>query len=220
MGIMEKVIYIIVQTFAFCSYLTTFCISINSAKKRIIPTYMKRFYIYPLIGSLVSFIILLNAYKIVSFRITHTINDLSVSFHYTFLGRFIYFACNKNKFVKLLASIFFLITSLVIGYDFINSTYLAISVSNACLFILCLFYFYTLFTSPPKSQLSREPSFWVCSGVFFGSGVIIPSAAFQKYFIFNFPQLNYWLAIIPSLGFVVMYFFFIKASLCSPIHRK
>jgi hypothetical protein len=218
--IMGKVIYQIVQSLMFCLYLTTFIIAFTFPKKRETPIYMKMFYVYPLVGSFVTFIIFLNAYNVLPYVFAHHINLASVFFHYIFLGRFMYIVCDKNQSIKVIAIIFFVVITFFIVYDFLNVSYTAISISNSFLFVLCLFYFFSLFIAPTKVKLFQEPSFWVCCGIFFGSGFIIPSTALLKYLTFNSISLKYLYGLIALIGFAIMYIFFIKAFLCLPRLRK
>jgi hypothetical protein len=218
--IMGKNIYQIFQFLMFVLYFTTFIVAFWLPKKRETPDYLKNFYYFPLVGSIVTFIIFLSAYKLIPYIFSHHVNTISIFFHYFFLGRFIYIVCDKVKPVKMTAIVFFIITTFFIVYDFIHLSFIALSVSNASLLVLCLFYFYGLFISKPKLKLTKEPSFWICSGIFFGSGFIIPSTILMKHFAFYFSDLKYFLAMFSCLGFAMMYIFFIKAFLCLPTLRK
>jgi hypothetical protein len=220
MGNMGKDIYPFVQSFVLCIYLVTFIIAFWLPNKREIPDYMKNFYWFPLVGSMVTIIILLNAYGILSYSFAHYVNAVSIFFHYVFLSRFIYIVCNRNKRIKIIAIFFFMITTFFIVYDFFNFSYIAISISNASLLLMCLFYFYLLFTSPVKSKPSKEPSFWICCGIFLGSAFIIPSSAFLRYLGSYSSSVGYILVIVACFGFAIMYLFFMKAFLCLPTLRK
>jgi hypothetical protein len=218
--IMERTVYQIMHSLMLGLYLVTFIIAYRFPKIRETPAYLKNFYLYPLVGSLVTFTIFLHAYKLLPFQIVYYVNEISISFHFIFLSRFIYIVSNEKKAIKIIAIfLFVLITSFII-YDCIYLSRLAMSFSNASLLLLSLFYFHNLFISSPQVKLSKLPSFWVCCGVFLGSGILIPAPALHKYLFDRMPELNYLLAYIASLGFFIMYAFFIKAFLCLPTLRK
>jgi hypothetical protein len=208
------------QSLIFCLYVTTFFVTYYLPKKRETSSNLRYFYIYPLVGSCVTFFIILNAYKLLPFLFVHYINEMSIFFHFTFLSRFMYLSSDRNRLVKSLIIIFLLVIAVFVIYDCINSTFLALSISNAFLFVLGLFYFYTLFKSSPKSRFSRDSSFLICCGIFLGSGVMILAPALQRYADNYRSGLGYLLAVLGNFGFAIMYLFFIKAFLCLPTLRK
>jgi hypothetical protein len=218
--IMGEKVYFVTQAVVFSLYLFTLYISLRMYKVKYLPEYMKYFYLYPLVGSLIMLMIVINTYKPIPHNIAHDINALSVLFHFIFLSRFIYLACAKKKLIIILCLFFFVIIIFFVIYDLINNSYYSISFSNASLFVLCIFYFYYLFISSPVIYLLKEPTFWVCCGIFLGSGILIPAPALMKYITIHFDELKYFNVVFGYLGFAIMYLFFIKAILCLPILRK
>jgi hypothetical protein len=218
--IMGEKIYIITQAAVFGLYLFTLYLSVWMYKKKHFPEYMKYFYLYPLVGSLIMLMIVINTHNKIPNNLTQRVNAISVFFHFFFLSRFIYKACNRKKIVLILRLIFFVVVACFITYDIINNSYYSIAFSNVSLFILSIFYFYYLFINSPIIHVLKEASFWVCCGVFLGSGILIPSPTLMKYITTNFNELKYFNVVIGYFGFAIMYIFFIKAILCLPNLRK
>lgn len=205
-------------------YLFSFIISFYASRNFFLPSYLKRFYWYPLIGLIVIIFFWLNFFKITPLYFYYYLNRFSLLFHYTFLAFFIFKVLNNHDFFnleKILFIVFFIILLCVQVYDYINSTYNSFFLTNTFLVIFCINFYYKLLNTTPVIALKEEPFFWIISGVFLGMGITIPFYAFQQYlFQFISNSLFYLLILIAGVGYSLMHIFFIKAFLCKTLQRK
>ncbi len=209
-------VYHIFLLFAAILYFITLNLALTKTRKFIVDGYMKYFFLYPLVGFMVSVLFWLKFFGMFPVAPFSIINKLSILFHFAFLSVFMLKIIRKKTFFYFVSVSFFLLVTFLVYIDIINRTKLAIPIANACLFILCLFYFHNLFTAPPTLNLSREPSFWICCGILLGSGFLIPLYVFNLSFfkITIDPNLSHILGTLFGFGYAIMYLFFIKAYLC------
>jgi hypothetical protein len=129
--------------------------------------------------------------------------------------RFIYSAILRNVIV--LASIFFPVGCIYywITNNTISSFPYHLSVVEAFYFVgICLTYFYELFQTAPTKELTKEPSFWIATGVLVYFVCMIPNFLMLEY-VYQKDWYNYeslaWMNFIAS---GVLYLFIVKALLC------
>ena len=138
------------------------------------------------------------------------------TFHFSILTFYIIILLNKKS---LLISIFyFLIISVLFYYNYYdiqNSTYYSATISNIGLIFFSLIYYFDLIKYSSKLDLKVQPSFFVISGIFFSSALMLPILLFGGYLhlILN-SNLFYLLAILAPISSISMYIFFIKSFLC------
>ena len=80
--------------------------------------------------------------------------------------------------------------------------------------IMCIFYFYELFQFSSSNKLSREPSFWICTGILFNYCCLFPIFSFVIFFhnppLFIIKNLE----MIRSIINIFTYLLFTIAFLC------
>jgi hypothetical protein len=95
-------------------------------------------------------------------------NVIEFSFYFFVLGQII-----KNKRVRLLIriAIFLYAIPALVNIIFITTVYgfPALNMAVGCLLIvtICIYYFFELFQLPLSVALTRQPGFWICSGLLF-----------------------------------------------------
>jgi hypothetical protein len=95
----------------------------------------------------------------------------------------------SNNFVKRsLSRLIFLfpVLSLIIWYSnelFAKAISIITTVESFVLIPACLYYFYELFKRPPLLILTKEPAFWITTGILFLLVSITPFYLFLSYFL-------------------------------------
>ena len=132
---------------------------------------------------------------------------------------FFFLSILQSKAIKYLLIIFLIGFPLFCTYYWlkINSVYnfpYTISVVEAfCFLVPCFFYFYEVFTKPPTYNLSRQPQFWITTGILFYFITMIPS-----FLIMEFLEDNWFL--FRNLGLIgffstsLLYSLIVKGFLC------
>jgi hypothetical protein len=178
---------------------------------------MKHFYWYPIVGTIVTSVLVLQHLNIFSIRFAFCFNAVSLLFHYLFLSYFIFNATGKNKYFRMLIWLFFLLIPDLIINDILSKYIDSNAFSNACLFFYSLFYFYLLYKGDTKIQLLNNPIFYVCCGILIGTGLIVPAAIMVKVLVIlniNFDVIKL-ITSVSGIGYVILNLFFIKAILCN-----
>ena len=201
-------------------YLFSFFKSLSLIRNQTVPDYMKGFYWYTGIAIFITIMHISEKYfQIIPkdfFRIT---NLVSLHFHFTFLSLFIsrFFTTKQEK--NIFKLFFWLVNITIFIFIFIDVIYdfsISFAISNTGLFILCIYYYYLLFRTPPTLNLLKEPSFWIITGILFGMGTTIPILYLAGYLYHNLPKnIFFSIATIVPFGYGIMHLFFIKAFICS-----
>ena len=217
---MSKKIYFLSQIIMTLLYVFTLFIFLK--KKTRDTKNLNFFYCYPLVGSLIAILYWLKIANLFSKHTFNIINTSSVLFHLGFLTFFIYKAVNQNKIIQVFGISFFALLTYLFYKDILSLPLFLISIANSGLFVLSFFYFYDLFSKPATLNLTDEPTFWICSGILMGTGILIPFNAFNKYFfgLITDKNISYLIGILTTLGYQIMYLFFIKAYLCMQRQQK
>jgi len=205
---------------AFIFYLICLVISLR-ARKRLVRTPLNNFFWYPMLGTIVSLIIIgyhRQFFNKECYVITMT---SSVIFHYVFLSRFIYLVTNKNKSLKTIVIIGAIIVLSLIVIDIYYYSTFSSSIANILLLTFCLYYFYYLFKAQEVPVLYLNSEFIMCCGIFLGTALIIPFSFINKYLpiVASSKNVKY---IIPSIGIsghLIMIFSFCKALLWKKYQR-
>ena len=186
-----------------------------------IPKYMKTFFYYPLGAFTMSLLYIFSEHiKLIPLSLYSTINNLSVIFHFAFLGKYIISFCTTEKNKKISTIVFFVILVSVIAclsMKQINvGNKLALGIANSGLVILCLLYYQSLLKDESGSALTKEPFFWIVNGIFLGMVVNVP-AYLTRDFLSKEASYELWslLYIFCVAAYVIMHSFFIKAYLCT-----
>src|SRR4030095_3816848 len=174
---------ILLSTFIFCFVLAL----LRHDREKEIIFFLFYFLIGILLFTVASPLIILRIFSgkkaaIIS-EISNTIFELVefVAFYYFFKK------CIQHKKSKIILNLFLISLCLIIFAYFIAINVPSYTVDNIrehslfinvieffFLFILCLTYFYELFTSVPKIDLFKRPSFLIVTGTFFYSVLMIP----------------------------------------------
>jgi hypothetical protein len=92
---------------------------------------------------------------------------------------------------------------------------LSIILESLIIIVPCLTYFRELFTGKEPVDLTKQPSFWLVTGIFFYLAAIIPLCASTDYlFSHGLTKAVNNLSSINSLTLVVTYLLFIKGFTC------
>ena len=105
-------------------------------------------------------------------------------------------------------------------FGFITTRYRYISyITGAIEFVFllvpCVYYFLQLLKTNSNVRLSKRPSFWIVTGIFFFSLISIPYYLLNRYFTSTeFELRNLFIAVLYYIPFIANLIFLIKAFLC------
>lgn len=183
--------------------------------------FMKNFFLYPIVAVISIFIRLMHRSAIISGSSALLITNLLLIFHYYFLGNFIFNVMAFKKKLSILQFIFFINLVAIIFFLFRNGIFviqpIPFALSNFGLVIFCIYYYYTLFTNYPSSNLIKEPAFWIVTGIFFCMCATIPELTLYSFLQNHLSNDSF--KVINSLicfSYGVMHLFFFKATFFPP----
>lgn len=217
---MTRLNYIVVWVGTFV-ILISFLLSIMLRRKNKKPDYMKNFFLYPLIGLLVSANTIFSRFLLIySIKLNFLIQILLCLFDLIFWFLFFSnFFKTRKDITKIRLLFFFTIAIEIVLFQFseLNKSNLhTISIINICKTIFCIFFYYKLFKDVPTQNIKLEPSFWIITGLFFYSCLSIPLYALNEYVISKFSSIiSSTILAISNIFVIIMHFFFIKAYLCT-----
>jgi len=206
--------------------LISFILALAINQRLKIRAYMRNFFLFPLIGLLLSTNTILSRFFFtygdeVFYPIQSLLDLLSLCFwaHF-FLNVFV----NKNDLVKIRILFVSTVVTAIGLYIFSNhkqSNLHLLSVMNICNTIFCIFFYYRLFKRVPNQDIRFEPCFWVIAGLFFYSSLSLPFYSLNDYIRVTFPAIAMYILAISNMMIIIMYFFFIKACICTVrLHRE
>lgn len=184
----------------------------------------KIFYFYSILAFIQSISsILIQTYNIFNLSQTRVI-EISVNFfnliEFLTFSYFSYLTFSRltfKKAVKLISIIFCLLTVGVWVANFrINFFYPADNLTVISNFIIINYpfvYFYELLKDPPVTKLSSDPTFWIMTGIFILSGLLIPQFLIRIKVFQLFPSIYTYIYSITFIAYCLMYLCFIKAFL-------
>lgn len=181
-------------------------------------SYMKSFYWYPLIGSLVGLIWVLEVLNFVPKNTFNYFNSLSLIFHFAFLCSFIIKILHHSYFQRYLSGVFWIFLIIITFFlltEADSKNPLSFVIINTGLFAFCIVYYYDLFQHLPTYNLFQEPSFWVVTGIFCGVSFNIPALLFGRHLLDGSSDLKHTLGWLAPFGYLLMHLFFLKAIKCS-----
>ena len=222
----KSLLYIFDNIQSLC-ILLSFIISLRLVNNDKIPSYMKGFFWYPTIGTIVMIPWAIGKNFFMGLEIFgKMINNISLLFHFSFLSFFIYRVMpQKNiwsNFFRITFVIFFCLLLFTLSKDNLwQINKLSFAIANFGLSVFCIAYYYQIFNNIPSLNLRKEPSFWIISGVFFCMSVHIPMYSSINYLRPKISINSYWLlSSISTFCYTVMHLFFIKAYLCATHPQK
>ncbi len=214
---MGKNIHLLSQLVLFLIWLIELVVAAKVNRNKDAPIIIQKFFWYPLVGVVIGCFLILQFLNIIAGIISFVANTTSLLFHFSFLSYFIYRATNKTKAFKIISSVIFTITIVLIASDIITNYSTSFAFANSGLFLFSLYYFFVILKQKKKINLSGNAIFLVCCGIFIGSGLIVPSTLMIKYMYEQKIQVNslFLASSISQVGYIIMNLFFIKALLCS-----
>lgn len=194
--------------------------AISICVKPKLPKYLRVFYLYPLLGLVISLVTITNTffYEFSKYFIS-VCESLYVILEPIFWGYFflLFFENTKTKsLVKIISSILILLTLiLVINSGGKGYNHEVMSINNLSYCFYCTIYFVNLFRTDPVLKIYNEPVFWIISGVFFYSAVSLPLFPFSDYY----QRMNSRELFLPfisaiNLVIIIMHLLFIKGYQC------
>jgi hypothetical protein len=190
-------------------------VAIKVARIGSVSNYFKIFWIYPLVGSLICFFLLLAHFKLVSRDFSFITNAISLLFHYSFISYAFYIVNSKEKMFKLIAMLLFIVIAVAVCVDIVYRNNTSFSIANGALFFYSIFFITKYLQTNDILHLSKLPFFFICAGVLIGTALIIPVAFMVKYLreIKTPGNTIYYFLCISSVGYIIINLFFIKALL-------
>lgn len=88
------------------------------------------------------------------------------------------------------------------------------TVEGIILLLICIFYFFELFSRTPHLDLKNEPVFWVSTGLLFFLACTLPYSLLENYIDKNYP--DYFLYSIFYIFYMLLFLMIIRAYLCKP----
>lgn len=184
---------------------------------------MSGFYWYTFLAFLVNLFAVLSVFYFESMiGYAKAINNFSSLIHVSFFSFFIQRVTpnlTKNQSIRLnlfriamvLVFIYFLITN-----DSFQKANLSFSLINTVLLFYTIVYYIQIFKGIPNLDLLKTPSFWIVTGVFFSSSLLIPvCTAYDLFPLSYFSNTILLLNIALISPFIILHVFLIKAFLCS-----
>ncbi len=216
MGIMGKNIQIILQSIIGLIYLVELIIAAKAVKNIHAPDLAKFFYWYPLVGLAVALLMALKNLHFITSQVSFTLNIISLLFHFSFLSFFIFSVTGKKSNFKIIIFCCSLILIVLLVMDIIDSYLTSFAFANGCLFLFSLYYFRGLLIGTLRITLKNNFIFYICCGIFIGTGLIVPSSLMIKYlYVLKVPNNTIFLfASFGGIGYILMNLIFIKALLC------
>ena len=159
----------------------------------------------------------LNRFSILTFFENQKFIDLFFGLiHYLFLAFFIKreIIGNNKNLNNLIFYVIGIIILIVIYFDKIKSTYYSVTVSNLGLILYCSIYFNSVMKSGYEHLSNKTPAFFIISGVFLGTSMLLPIILFGLYLkTILSPNAFFLISTLAPISSIIMYSFFIKAIL-------
>jgi hypothetical protein len=203
------------QFILFIIFLIELIIAIKLIKIKTVAAPFKYFWLYPLVGIVISSVALLATCKLIDRTISHPVNAISLLFHYGFIS-YIFFKVNGNKAVfKWIAIFLFIVIGIFVKIDLTNSNITSFSIANGALFVYALYFITRHLFANTVINLSKDPFFFICTGILVGTVFIVPISFMLKYLREIKTAMNTisYFACISSIGYILINLFFIKALL-------
>ena len=183
--------------------------------------YLKYFFIYPLIGIILSINTILNKiFHLYTSSVNFSLQNILLLCDLTF-WLFVFSDVFYNKEALLKLRILFFITFCgAIFYYFFNPidkpNLHIVSIFNICKTLFCIYYYFDLFRKAPDQKIKSEPSFWIVTGLLFYSCLSVPFYALNDYLRSQFPlTISDNLFAVSNIMIIIMHLFFIKAYICT-----
>lgn len=214
---LNKVVILTGTFVIFISFLFAVAINKESSKR----LYMRYFYLYPLIGLLISTNTILsrifNFYNLkISYILQQFLPILDLIFWLSFFLTLFISKIDRKIIKWIFGATVVLVTVLFFNTDLNKPNLHSYSILNICKAIFCVLFYSSLFKNVPTLNIKLEPAFWIVTGLLFYSCLSIPFYSLHDYIKTQFPFIiarNIF--IISNILFIIMHLFFIKAYICT-----
>lgn len=186
------------------------------SKKR--SDFLHFFYLYPLIGSIHIMCFELNRFGIFMSYSSYLTTFIFSFFHFSFFSLLLISIIGgkkKNPIIFIIYVSFSIMVLISIYFDTLYHKYFTPSVVNLGLTIISGYYFINLFKEKSVINLYKDPGFYISTGIFLSSIIMIPILLFFDYFRSHFSSnIFYLISSIAPISSLLLYGFLIKAVLC------
>jgi hypothetical protein len=135
---------------------------------------------------------------------------------FLFFSLFIYKSVVTGRNVILVSIVGFLILIMLMGLksNFRFPDHYSLLVQNTFLLVACIVYFNDLFTNFTAPDLSKDPAFWIVTGILYYSIITTPLQVYRIIYKTDFyVQMPVYIT-TNSTAYILMYILFIKAYTC------
>lgn len=195
--------------------------AIKVLRRQSIPENIRFFALYPILSLIIGVPNIIHDYYLKSLKpFCNVLNNLTLIIHISLIGYFIYSVLKskelKRIYIVLLSTFQLIIVWYLSSIDVFKTSYTAYGVTNFCIIIATLFYYFEVFVNPPVVKLTDEPSFWIISGVFFGMCLNMPFTATSNIILHeNNDTIKMIMGAFLVLSFTLMHSFFVKGLKCT-----
>lgn len=209
----------IANYFQFLCMCLSLIYSIRIIANNRVVSYMKYFYGYTVVAFGLGVYFIITSTRGEVNDTSKMINKISFVYHYSFLTFFIYGVLHSTFRRRLLLVMYIIgliiVVSIVVNTLFNGQSFWIHTITNYILALFTLIYFYDLFEGAPKKSLSKEPSFWVISGLLVCLTLTIPVNAAKSFM--DSKELTFYidsyLTLMGAIAYGGMHLFFVKACL-------
>lgn len=223
MGVFHKIVVFI----GTAVILVTLLVAVTSRRRTSTPSYLKWFYLYPLLLLLTSFnTITIDVIRPSFIVYMPAIEKIIATLNFIFFALFFYLSqsdTHVKNLIGTIALVFLLFTApvaLFLSQEVLLHYYFR-AYHNLGVLCFCLLYLYAMFNSSSEILLKYEPTFWITMGIFFYVSVTIPIFLSYYYLASNqYADLLRILFPLTNISIIIMNVFFIYGHLCIPQPRK
>lgn len=213
-------LYNIVICIGTIEILVSFLIAYKLRNKIENSTFLSKFWICPFIAFLISTNTIIHEFFI------HYNNSIHYSFQNIlfildlFFWAFYFLNLSNDKNYNTKIKVFLVLTLILYSLTlFANDSSKPnlhfFSTINICKSLFCLLYYSELFKNIPDKNITKEPSFWIVTGLIFYSCISIPFYTLHVYIKELFPfNISLNIFAISNVLIIMMHLFFLKAYLC------
>jgi len=138
---------------------------------------------------------------------------------FLFFSFFIYTSVQTGRKVIIFSIVCFLTIITLLGrkYNFQFPGHVSLLIQNIFLLVACIVYFNDLFTTFAVRDLSKDPAFWVITGILYYSVITTPLQVYRLFYKTElYDKISVYI-ITNSTAYILMYMLFIKAYTCRTV---
>jgi hypothetical protein len=208
-----RLLFSIIILISFISSLRVFL------KQKETPILLRGFFIYNIAVIIELLLIWLASTQLINKVYFLNFHLTAISFNFLYLSVFIVSHLKIGRLIYLTYGVVALvlvvtIRSLIPEYEYYNGK--VVVIPHLGLLILSAIYFYQFFQTNLSNDLLFDSAFWIITGIFCCSVLVIPIMAIKEYLKNSLSPSTYVsITIFAGVGYAIMHIFFIKAFLCS-----